>query len=146
MMPTYHCLVCAVDLTADANRVVRHSLQLVQQNRQKLHLIHACEHPITGYGELTGNSHLITESQIRRSIYPYMETLSKHHDIPVKNLHIEFGRPAAVIHALAATLAADLIVIGSHGRSGIRAWLGSTANSVLHGANCDVLTVRIKEN
>ena len=39
----------------------------------------------------------------------------------------------------------DLIVIGSHGRSGIQLLLGSTANTVLHGAPCDVLAVRVKD-
>ena len=39
----------------------------------------------------------------------------------------------------------DLIVTGSHGRHGLRLLLGSTANSILHGALCDVLAVRLKE-
>jgi len=37
---------------------------------------------------------------------------------------------------------ADLIVLGSHGRRGLAAWLGSTAAGVMHRAACDVLTVR----
>ena len=40
-------------------------------------------------------------------------------------------------------IAADLIVVGSHGRHGIALLLGSTANGVLHGAPCDVLAVRV---
>jgi universal stress protein A len=36
----------------------------------------------------------------------------------------------------------DLIVLGSHGRRGLAAWLGSTAAGVMHRAACDVLTVR----
>ena len=40
----------------------------------------------------------------------------------------------------------DLIILGSHGRHGINLLLGSTANSVLHKAKCDVLTIRIREN
>ncbi len=39
---------------------------------------------------------------------------------------------------------ADLIVVGSHGRHGLALLLGSTANAVLHGAQCDVLAVRIR--
>ena len=56
---------------------------------------------------------------------------------------VMLGDPAAVIRAQAEEINADLIVLGSHGRSGWRVLLGSTANSVLHGANCDVLTVRV---
>ena len=40
---------------------------------------------------------------------------------------------------------ADLIVVGSHGRHGLALLLGSTANAVLHGAQCDVLAVRIPD-
>ena len=49
-----------------------------------------------------------------------------------------------ILH-LAVERNVDLIVIGSHGREGIQRLLGSTANAVLHGAPCDVLAVRIKD-
>ena len=39
----------------------------------------------------------------------------------------------------------DLIVLGSHGRHGVAMLLGSTANAVLHHAECDLLAVRITE-
>jgi universal stress protein A len=54
------------------------------------------------------------------------------------------GRPALEIKAQAKEFGADLVVIGSHGRHGLSGMmLGSTANGVLHGAPCDVLTVRV---
>jgi universal stress protein A len=40
----------------------------------------------------------------------------------------------------------DLIIVGSHGRHGLALIFGSTSNSVLHGAPCDVLAVRIAED
>jgi universal stress protein A len=55
------------------------------------------------------------------------------------------GSAATEIRALAEERVADLIVIGSHGRSGWKLLLGSTANKVLHGAHCDILTVRVGE-
>ena len=39
----------------------------------------------------------------------------------------------------------DVIVVGSHGKHGLALLLGSTANGVLHGANRDVLAVRVGE-
>ena len=39
----------------------------------------------------------------------------------------------------------DLIIVGSHGRHGLALLLGSTANSVLHHAKCDVMAVRLIE-
>ncbi|CAA0079086.1 Universal stress protein A [BD1-7 clade bacterium] len=38
---------------------------------------------------------------------------------------------------------ADVIVLGSHGKSGLKLLLGSTASGVLHHAKCDTLMVRI---
>lgn len=59
---------------------------------------------------------------------------------------VRIGRPALEIKAYAEEIGADLIVLGSHGRHGIAGvMLGSTANGVLHGCSCDVLTVHIGE-
>jgi universal stress protein A len=55
---------------------------------------------------------------------------------------IRIGRPALEVKAYAEEIGADLIVIGTHGRHGLSGMmLGSTANGVLHGSPCDVLTV-----
>ncbi|MCP4009678.1 MAG: universal stress protein, partial [Proteobacteria bacterium] len=35
--------------------------------------------------------------------------------------------------------------LGSHGRHGLGLLLGSTANGVLHLAQCDVLAVRVRD-
>jgi universal stress protein A len=43
----------------------------------------------------------------------------------------------------AELMGADLIVMGSHSRSGLRVLLGSVTNYVLHHAHCDVLALKI---
>lgn len=53
------------------------------------------------------------------------------------------GDPSVAILALADELDVDLIVMGTHGRTGLaRAIIGSTAESVLRGASCPVLVVK----
>jgi universal stress protein F len=52
------------------------------------------------------------------------------------------GQPADVLVALAEELDADLVVIGSHGYSGIDRVLGTTAAKVVNKAPCSVLVVR----
>jgi universal stress protein A len=44
---------------------------------------------------------------------------------------------------MAEKINADLIVVGTHGQSGLRLLLGSTANAVLHGVKTDVLAVKV---
>lgn len=56
---------------------------------------------------------------------------------------VEEGRPAVLILSVAEELKADLIVMGTHGRTRIRRLLmGSVAEAVSRSALCPVLTVR----
>ena len=53
------------------------------------------------------------------------------------------GAPGRLICSVAANWGADLIMVGSHGRTGIRELLlGSVSNYVLHHATCSVLVVQ----
>jgi nucleotide-binding universal stress UspA family protein len=55
------------------------------------------------------------------------------------------GPAAASILRYAKEIGAELIVVGTRGRSGLaRLALGSTAEAVLHGASCSVLVVRLR--
>jgi nucleotide-binding universal stress UspA family protein len=53
------------------------------------------------------------------------------------------GSPAPTIVAFVDEWKADLVIMGSHGRTGVtRLLLGSVARNVLHHASCSVLVVR----
>ena len=57
------------------------------------------------------------------------------------------GDPAATILRAQKTLAADVVVMATHGRRGFsRVFLGSTAEMVLRESTCPVLTVRYSES
>lgn len=57
--------------------------------------------------------------------------------------HIHVGQPAEVIAKIAGELGCDLIIMGTHGRSGVAGLvIGSVANRVLHLASCPVLLVK----
>jgi nucleotide-binding universal stress UspA family protein len=57
--------------------------------------------------------------------------------------HVAVGAPAEEILALAESLGAALIVIGSHGLGGLERWLiGSVAEKVVRGASCPVVVVK----
>jgi universal stress protein A len=66
-------------------------------------------------------------------------------------LHVEpanrwlvWGVPKQEIIKIAVQERVDLIVVGSHGRHGLALLLGSTANSILHYALCDVMAIRLQ--
>ena len=65
--------------------------------------------------------------------------------IRAEAIHVEESalRPADAIVALARDIDADLIVLGSHGHTGLlHALLGSTAERVVREAPCDVLVIK----
>jgi nucleotide-binding universal stress UspA family protein len=54
-----------------------------------------------------------------------------------------FGIPSQQVNAAASELHADLVVVGTHGQTGLpHILLGSTAERVVRGASCPVLTIR----
>jgi nucleotide-binding universal stress UspA family protein len=64
-------------------------------------------------------------------------------DLPLKDCHFRMGRPSPEICATAHKLNADLIVLATHGDTGLKhLTLGSTAEKVVRHANCPVLVVR----
>ena len=57
------------------------------------------------------------------------------------------GKPFEVICQTAKTLGADMIVLTTHGYTGLKhAWLGSTAERVVRHAPCPVLVVRARDH
>jgi nucleotide-binding universal stress UspA family protein len=59
---------------------------------------------------------------------------------------VEPGEPTEAILAAVKTTGANLIVMGTHGRTGLsRVLLGSVAEAVLRRASCPVLTVRVPQ-
>ena len=59
---------------------------------------------------------------------------------------VDEGRPAAAILRAARENGCDLIVMGTHGRTGLdRLITGSVAEKVVRLAPCSVLTVRVKK-
>ncbi|WP_439134430.1 universal stress protein [Pseudomaricurvus sp.] len=144
-MPSYQNILCAIDLDANSAKILEAAIAQAGGQLKRIHVIHTCEHPITGYGELTGSNLPTTEAQIKQKAYPEFRSILEKHQIPVSQGEILFGQPSEAINTKASELSCDLIVVGSHGRSGLQLLLGSTSNSVLKDSPCDVLTIRLEE-
>ena len=75
----------------------------------------------------------------------YLEDLAK--NLRERGLEVECrieqGDPASKIIELAESDAIDLVVMSSHGRTGLARWVyGSVAEKVLHNARCPLMLVR----
>jgi len=145
-MGTYNHLLVAIDLSNESSKVIERALSLADGDAAKLTLIHVVEpvaaaFPIDAYAI---NMSKMQEEATAIATERLMD-IGIEHGIPVDRQHIVIGMAAGEIRSKADELKSDLIVIGSHGRSGWKLLLGSTANKVLHGSHCDILTVRVGE-
>jgi nucleotide-binding universal stress UspA family protein len=71
-------------------------------------------------------------------------TAASLHDTRIDK-RVEIGDAATTICAVAEELGVDVIVVGSHGRTGLsRLFLGSTSEHVIRHAPCPVLVVRLE--
>jgi universal stress protein E len=84
----------------------------------------------------------------------YNDSMQRHHksamsdhgkafNIAVENTHIKEGLPEDVIQSVANKLDAELVILGTIGRTGLSAALiGNTAEHVIDRLNCDVLALK----
>lgn len=139
----YKHILFATDLSEETDFILGKVRGLRGYTGAQLSLIHVVE-PLPGYsyaylGIEDVEEQLVTEA--RQALSQLGEKLA------VKKDHqwIEVGPTKTKILKIAEDIHADLIICGSHGRHGLSLLLGSTANAILHGAKCDVLTVRLPE-
>lgn len=141
----YTHIIVGLDLTEDCPAVIDRAASIARAFNAKLTLAHVIEPIAFAYGgdmpvDLSG----VQEQQVQKAGAD-LSLLAQGANYPVHQQHVLVGQPAAELHYLAEQEDADLIVVGSHGRKGFALLLGSTSNSVLHGANCDVLAVLVKK-
>ena len=144
--PAYQQLLLAVDFAPETDPVVERARQLTEHCQARLMLLHVVEHlPMSYSGDLVLPDDFDLERELLEVAKKQMAALGERLGVPAGDRHIEIGATGRTILRLASDLKADLIILGSHGRHGLAALLGSTARTVLNGAGCDVLAVRIRE-
>lgn len=143
----YDRILVAVDLTDEAEEVIAAAKQQADLNGSaELHIINVIKPLAHTHGGLDIGAVSVTadlDHLLRKRASEMVGGWAKDAGISPDQVHIKTGNPAAEIRAAAEATRADLIVIGTHGRHGLGLLLGATANGVLHGVHCDVLTVRI---
>lgn len=145
-MKEYKHILLALELTHGGDELpIKKAKELAQLFGAKISVVHAVEH-VSSYGAAYGvAAGADIEEILLENAVNEMRKIAELHGFPENNRIVRIGPAKIIILEEAERLGADLIVVGSHGRHGIRLLLGSTANAVLHGAACDVLAVRIKD-
>jgi universal stress protein A len=141
-MDKYQKILLCVELIPESDApVIRKAIELASKYHSRLWVVHAVEsYPFVYGGAMTVD----IEKDLIASAKVMMADLQK--QLP-KNIAtavlVKSGSAKHVIVEEAQNNGVELIVVGSHGRQGVRLLLGSTANAVIHGAHCDVLAVRV---
>lgn len=145
-MNKYLRILLAVTLDEKIDRLVlSKGIELAKQFHSEIYLAHSVEE-VSNYGAAYGiGVGTDVEGILLENAKKAMLELGNKLGIPTSRQIVRVGSPKRVVLEEAEGLKIDLIVVGSHGYHGIRLLLGSTANAVLHGATCDVLAVRLKE-
>ncbi len=146
-MENYKHILLAADFTDHGNVVAQRAADLANRYQAELSVLHVVDSiPIAEsiYGPIIPydgdfSSELVKVAEKR------LVDIGRQFAIPVGRQWVELGSPKLEIIRTANENNIDLIVVGSHGRHGLSLLLGSTANGVLHHAECDVMAVRLSD-
>jgi nucleotide-binding universal stress UspA family protein len=139
-------ILCPVDFSDFSRRAVDHAVAVARWYGSTLTLFHvAAVVPVAAYGP--GSAGLAPVVPAHADREELLRSLRRFADegagtgVPIE-LDLAEGDVAATILARSEAMAHDLIVMGTHGRSGFeRLLLGSVTEKVLRKASCPVLTV-----
>jgi len=148
-MPFSKILV-PIDFSDSSTEALRLAVQMASSGQSVLTLIHVVMDPSPLYGQVgapgVGGSTLreIVRAQKESRLESLRELRSQEVSAAVDGqIVVRVGYPPHVITALAADHDHDLIVMGTHGRTGLkRVFLGSVAERVIREAPCPVLVTR----
>ena len=138
----------ATDYSKASERALQEAVDFAKQNKAELLVVHVIQ-PAVPYvaGEDIGAAELYvkleesTKQEAQRSMNKLVQRLERL-KVKAKTLLLR-GIPADQIVKAAKNRRADMIVIGTHGRTGLsKLFMGSVASRVISMAQSPVLTVR----
>jgi universal stress protein A len=140
-MKNYQSILVAIDIYSEYDQVLKRAF-CIGKDASQISLVFVTL-PTTYFQPYISGVGGDYVADIHKQAKTRLDEIALKNNIPSKQIYLPIGNAAEEIHTLANEINADIIVIGTHGRSGIKLLLGSTANSVLHGAKQDVLAVRV---
>lgn len=143
-MPAIGRILCPLDFSPPSDRAVAYAIDLAQQLHAKIDFLHTWELPAYALPE----GMMVFGPEVVASIE--IEVMKKIDERvaawPTKGLeitkHVEEGSASLHIVRAATHLGADLIIMGTHGRTGVaHLVMGSVAERVVRTSHVPVLTV-----
>ena len=147
-MTTIARILVPTDFSAASDAALTYARSLARQFGASINLVHVFEDPFTS-GAFVGDGTVTMPLDLRQSLEQLaQEQLASRHaahlgTLPLSSTDLLTGPTARRIVEHAEKTHADLIVMGTHGRSGLsHLLLGSVTEKVVRSAKCHVLTAR----
>jgi nucleotide-binding universal stress UspA family protein len=138
-------ILVPLDFSAPSMKALDYAVAVAKQFRAKLTLLHVVE-PIATADFAASVPLVMEDDKVMAAAKRELQTAVKSARIPHRMLEmvlVRFGRSFHEIAEAARTRKVDLIVISTHGYTGLKhALLGSTTERVVRHAHCPVLVVR----
>ncbi len=140
-------ILCPVDFSQYTQDVINCAADLAKKYGGELHVMHVVPNMtyFTPYESfLTPENLVAIERNIEDEVESNFTKLLKNESVPTKSI-IKTGAPFVEIIDYAKSESIDLIVMGTHGHSGIEHILiGNVAEKVVRKSPCPVMTIRPK--
>jgi nucleotide-binding universal stress UspA family protein len=139
-------ILTPVDLSTQSTKAFKVALDIAKKYNSKMTILTCLEldasHHI--YYEARPNSQQIKKQiKIVKKHFEKLESLAEKNNISIKSKILTSGSAVNNIVTFVKSQKNDLVVIGSHGRTGFdRLLLGSVANGVSQKVNCPILIVK----
>lgn len=141
-------ILCPVDFSSSSREALRLAAELARDSPALLVLAHVWEPPRWSTGEIP-LAPSVTQDMVDAEEAELARWKAEAEKLGAKEIAVQLlsGVPWDEIVTLAKTdPAIDLVVMGTHGRTGIKhVLLGSVAEKVVRHAPCPVLVVRARE-
>jgi universal stress protein A len=143
-MLSLNTILCATDFSTSSEYAFRLAASLAEDHKARLVILHVAEAPHASLYKGVPVSRQLDEQE--REQQEKLDALQPPAGVAVERRMV-LGDPGEEILKIANELKADLIVMGTHGRTGLRRMVtGSVAERVLRHAPCPVLAVKTPQS
>ena len=150
-MTRFRNILLSTDFSEAAEKAFALATSLAQEDGARLHLVHVVDEPLLAEMtyEIFDHDGLVcpnpNHDDLVRDREKRLEEVSQRLPVdPTSRFHLRKGAPAQEILKCAKEVSADLIVMATHGRTGLpHLFLGSVTERVVRESSCPVLTVPV---
>jgi nucleotide-binding universal stress UspA family protein len=142
-------IICPVDFSNCAQQALNYASELAKQFDAELSIVHAYEDPAAYVTPMPMSGYVGPGAELLLELRKQLEVrlAQTKADVETRGVRVRSelleGTPYRVVLDWAKEYGSDMIVIGTHGHTGLtHALLGSVTERIVRMAHCPVLTIR----